>query len=375
MPNTPASPVTSCAANAALTVGPIAIATGERTTTNDDLAARFGTTPEVILRKIGIQSRPLAPVDLPPKELALQAARQLFESPDFDAARLGLIITSSSTVGQVCPPVSCEILAEITRRHPQAPHPMAFDIMATCTGWLYALSIATDHLHQPGNRDKFALISTTEMFSLGFADDDFAVWASFGDVATATAVYGPGYDISTIPALHKTQAPDGAMIDITGLPPQLLHITRPLNFAKPDTTGALWGPPAYTSYKLRMDGRELRNQSMPAMLHGLNAALAASEFTPADIDILLAHQSNQRVLVDVANELNLDPRQVPTNLLYRGNTSSSALPLLIHDMRIGQTTIPGQAGKLETGFPPGATIALTAFGGGYTYGAATGQVI
>lgn len=397
----------------ALRIGPIAVATGQFSTTNDDLAARFGTSPEVILRKIGIVSRPICPPVLRPKELALRAARQIFNLDGFDAAALSLIITSSSTVGQVCPPVSCEVLHEISKAHESAPNAMAFDIMATCTGWLYALAIATDHLHQPGNRAKFALINTVEMFSLGFAEDDFGVWASFGDVATTTAVYGPEYDARSIPPMQQTEAPGGEKIDISEVSAQHIMIARPQNFARPDTADSLWGPPAYTPYKLRMDGRELRNQSMPSMLEGLQAAMDVAGLSVENLDWVLAHQSNQRVLADLAAELGIAIEKVPTNLILRGNTSSSALPLLIHDHRIRKTSTPGSGtgggsttkaddaggsgvGAVDGGvdaatdaggagagvsanagvrFGTGDIIGLTAFGGGYTFGGAIGQIV
>jgi 3-oxoacyl-[acyl-carrier-protein] synthase-3 len=368
-----------------VTIGPITIATGALATTNDDLAERFGRPSDVIYRKIGIHSRPLAAPDMAPKDLATQATLKLFDNPVFNPADLAVIITASSSVLQVCPPVSCEVLAAITARRPDTPPVMAFDIMATCPGWLYAIALATDHLHQPRNRAKTALIITTEIFTQGLAEDDFGAWASFGDAATATVLYGPDVRLEQpMPPPALMTAPPGTAPDTAPGHPYIA-IDRPLTFARPDTVGALWGPPLRTTKFMHMDGPAMRAESMPTMALALREALADAELTAADLDLVLAHQSNQRILADLAAELPFDPVSMPTNLPYRGNTSSSALPLLIHDMRAASAApasqaqdyllVPNQPGATPAPLMRGQNVGFTSFGGGFTYAAAIGKVL
>lgn len=329
-------------------IGEIAAAVGPLTTTNEDLARRFGRPADLITRKIGIESRPLAPPDMDPKDLAILAARPLFENPAFDPARLSLIITSSSSINQVCPPVSCEVLAAMAAAREGVPSVMAFDIMATCPGWLYALSLVCDHLNQPGNRARTALVLTTEIFTQGLDPDDFAAWASFGDAAAATLVYGPDYE----------REPAGA---------GFLQMERPLTFARPDTADTLWGPPLRTSRFLRMNGPGMRAESMPAMAAALQAALEERELSTADLDAVFAHQSNYKILADLASFLEVAPERLPSNLAWRGNTSSCALPLLLHDSRAG----------LVEGFDltTDQMVGFTSFGGGFTSASAIARVL
>ncbi len=322
------------------------MAVGQLCLTNDELAERFDTTPEVILRKIGIESRPLAAAGVAPKDLALQAVEPLMADPAFDPADLSMIIVASSSISQTCPSMACEVLAEIQKRHTGAPDIMAFDIMATCTGWLYGITMAFDHLNHTPFRNKAVLLVTSEVFSQGIAKDDFAAQASFGDAATATMLWGP--------------EAQGEKAKGTGR----LQMRRPFCFASADAQGALWGPPLNMEAKLKMDGYALRQASMPAMVKGLRAALDGAGIAAGDLASIIAHQSNQRVLADLAAELGVPSAVMASNLRFRGNTSSSALPLLLHDLRAG-AGIP--AAGLDIGF--------TAFGGGFTYGGAVARVL
>lgn len=336
-----------------ITIGDISVAVGELCLTNDELAERFGTTPEAIFRKIGIESRCLVAPDVTPIDLALRAVEELIVNPAFDPADISMIIVASSSIAQVCPSVACEVLAHIQKRRPSAPDIMAFDILATCTGWLYGLTLACDHLNYGPFRKKGVLLLTTEVFSQGIARDDFGAQVSFGDAATATVVWGPEAQPSAV------------------LGKGYLHMKRPHCFARADNEGALWGPPLNIDAKLKMDGHGLRQAVLPAMAQGLRVALADAGLGVGDLGLIVAHQSNQRVLNDLAAEMGVAANVMASNLRFRGNTSSSALPLLLHDLR--------QAGTDSNAYPtllkPGSDIGFTAFGGGFTYGGAVAKVL
>lgn len=338
----------SRALSPAITIGPIGIAAGQGLHTNGDLAERFNTAPEVITRKTGIESRPIAGPDVRPKDLALQAVESLRAGAEFDPSALAMIIVSSSSISQVCPPVACEILAAISARGPVPSQIMAFDIMATCTGWLYGLTLACDYLDRPAMTGRTALIVTTEIFSQGIRADDFGAQVSFGDAATATLVW------------RESPAATG-VVGQTGW----MRMRRPLCFSAPDKAGALWGPPLNMDAKMKLNGSALREASLPALVEGLEAALADAGLVPADLSAILAHQSNHRVLADLAAAMGVPANLMATNLRNRGNTSSSALPLLIHDLRQHQPEM----------FASGANVGFTAFGGGFTYGGAIAKVL
>lgn len=325
-------------------VGPIATAVGTERTTNEELAGRFGTTPEVLLRKTGIESRPRAAAGVGPRDLALSAAEQLISQPAFDPTALSMVMISSSTIGQACPSVACDVLSLIQERHPQQPDAMAFDLLATCAGWLYGIKLAYGHLQNEPFRRSSALIVTTEVLSKVMAPDDFGTQVSFGDAATATLIFGPDTPLDA-----TTQG--------------YLRMRCPLAYSHGDADYTLCGPPLGTGGFMEMNGGAVRQQSVPAMVRALKEALADAALATDDLQAILAHQSNQRILMDIAAAMGVAPEMMASNIRTTGNTSSSALPLLVNDLR--------QANALTTG----SNFAFTAFGGGYTYASAVASVV
>ncbi len=329
---------------AGIVVGPIVVVTGQSALTNAELAERFDTTPDEIFRKIGIESRPRVPPNTSPADLAWKAVAPLLDSPDFDPAALSIIIASTSTVEQVCPSIACVVLGHLQRYRPEIGAP-AFDILATCTGWLYALQLAHDHLQQPQARHGTALVITTEMLSPLVAPEDFGSCISFGDASTATLVFGP----------EAEHAPSPGVAPIA--------LRRPVISALGDLNRELTVPPMGTGSTIHMNGRAVRQHTVPAMARALRQAASEAGLTPADLAAVLAHQSNQRILTDLAAALDLPADALPSNMRMLGNTSSCTLPLLLNDQRAHNTLAAG------------THIGFTAFGGGYTFGAAVGKVL
>ena len=323
-------------------IGAIASATGSLRLTNDELSQRFDMPASEIHRKIGITSRPVAPAGTTPADLAWQAVQQLLESGDLQPDQLSQIIVSTSTVNRVCPSIACDILARIQQQHPQT-RAMAFDMLATCTGWLYALRLAGDHLQHNAYRHGVALVVTTELLSPLVNPEDFGTSISFGDAATATLVHGP-------------DAPRPAVAAPIALhPPEVT--------AMGDSEQSIMVPAMNCTDKITMNGRAVRQLTVPAMAGMVQTALTHAGLTTADLAAVLAHQSNHRILADLAAALDLPADKVPSNMNHLGNTSSCTLPLLLADLR-RQSTLQ-----------PGSHIGFTAFGGGYTFGAAVGKVL
>ena len=325
-------------------IGPLATATGHLTRTNDELAERFDTKPEIILRKIGVETRPIAPREVTPLELAWQALEPLIDHPLFNPDDLSMIIVHTNSIVQACPSVACDLLGRIQDRYPHLNVP-AFDMMAACPGWLYALKTAIDHLQYGQHRAQSVLVITTETLSQVTNLEDFASAISFGDAATAAIVYGPD-----APAAF-TAFPGAVRLD------------RPWISAHSDKDETMTCPIIGTGENITMKGSAVRQHTVPFMTKSLQQAAELSQLAISDLALVLAHQSNKRVLADLAAALEVDIEKVPSNIQHLGNTSSSTIPLLLADLR------------RQSALQPGTHIGFTAFGGGYTFGAAVGKVL
>ncbi|MGI8907367.1 MAG: thiamine pyrophosphate-dependent enzyme [Candidatus Sumerlaeaceae bacterium] len=308
-------------------------AQGSQTTTNADLAARFPElTEEDILRKIGIVSRCRAAKGETAFTLAMKAVDACYDADPSAFQHLDLIVCATSSVSQVCPSIACSILAELNHRLPACRAP-AFDVLATCTGFLYALQIAHGLIKaSPQSR---ALVVTAETLSSLLDPTNAATCIGFGDAATACIVGGQSFAQS---------AP--------------FEVLRPSVHAKGDQENALTVPPIGTGEYIQLEGRHVRQESIPALSESLREVCRAHGILPTDLRYVVAHQANQRILNDLGVDLGVAPEKVFSNIRMLGNTSSSTIPLCLRDLV--------NSAELHTD----DLLGLTAFGGGYTYGAA-----
>ena len=306
---------------------------GSEVTTNADLARRFPqVTEEDILRKVGMENRRRAAAGETPFSLAIKAVDACFDANPAAFQHLDLIVCATSSVDQVCPSIACKVLAELNKRMPGCRAP-AFDVLATCTGFLYALQIAHGLIKaSPHSR---ALVITAETLSPLLNPDDLATCIGFGDAASACIVGGESL---------QDAAP--------------FEMLRPMVHARGDIERALTVPPIGTGEFIRLEGRKVRQESVPALSESLREVCRANHVTPADLRYVVAHQSNQRILNDLGVELGVSPEKVFSNMRMLGNTSSSTIPLCLRDLVAD--------GKLQSG----DLLGLTAFGGGFTFGAA-----
>ena len=300
----------------------------KRQVTNDELAATVDTTDEWIVERTGIRNRYIAGEGETTGSLATEAARRALESAGVGAAEIGLIVLATATPDQTFPSTATKVQAALG-----IDDCIAFDVHAVCTGFLYALSVA-DSMLRSGNATR-ALVIGAETFSRILDWDDRATCVLFGDGAGAlvlSAEETEGGILST--KLHA----DGRHND-------LLFVD-----GGPSTTG--------TVGKLRMKGREVFRHAVINLADVLNEVLAGAGLTAGDVDWVVPHQANARILDATARKLGLPPEKVVVTVDKHANTSAASVPLAF------DTAI--RDGRIKRG----DVVVLEAMGGGFTWGAA-----
>ena len=300
----------------------------KRRVTNDELAAQVDTSDEWIVERTGIRSRYIAGDGETTGTLATEAARKGLANAGVDAAAVDLIVLATATPDQTVPSTATKVQAALGINDC-----IAFDVHAVCTGFLYALSVA-DSMLRSGNAAK-ALVIGAETFSRILDWDDRATCVLFGDGAGAlvlSAEETEGGILST--KLHA----DGRHND-------LLFVD-----GGPSTTG--------TVGKLRMKGREVFRHAVVNLAGVLNEVLSDAGLTAEDVDWVVPHQANARILDATAKKLGLPAAKVVVTVDEHANTSAASVPLAF-DTAISD-------GRIKRG----DIVVLEAMGGGFTWGAA-----
>ena len=309
-------------------VGGVGSALPKRRVTNDELAATVDTTDEWIVERTGIRSRYIASEGETTGSLALDAARNALESAGVDARDIDLIVLATATPDQTFPSTATKVQAALG-----IDDCIAFDVHAVCTGFLYALTVA-DTMLRAGNA-RNALVIGAETFSRILDWEDRATCVLFGDGAGAlvlTAEDGKSGILAT--KLHA----DGRHND-------LLFVD-----GGPSTTG--------TVGKLRMKGREVFRHAVINLAAVMNEVLEDAGLTAADVDWVVPHQANARILDATAKKLGLSPEKVVVTVDRHANTSAASVPLAF------DTAV--RDGRIKRG----DIVVLEAMGGGFTWGAA-----
>lgn len=304
-----------------------------RRLTNADLVAELAargveTSDEWIVERTGIRARHFAAPDVTSSELGVQAARNALSAAGVDAADIDLIIVATSTPDMVFPSTA----AILQRKLGVAGCP-AFDVQAVCSGFIYALTVA-DAMIRAGAAHK-ALVVGAEVFSRLLDFNDRTTCVLFGDGAGAVVLEAsdtPGILSSDIHA-------DGKHVDILCVPG---HVSG----------GSVLGDPL-----LKMDGQAVFKLAVGLLEDAARNALAKAELTESDIDWLVPHQANIRIMQSTARKLKLPMDKVVVTVDQHGNTSAASIPLALDTAVRG-----GQVKK-------GQTLMLEGVGGGFTWGA------
>ncbi len=310
------------------TVAGVGSALPARQVTNAELAARVDTSDEWIVERTGIRARYIADSDETTGTLATDAARAALAHAGIDASAIGLIVLATATPDQTFPSTATKVQAALG-----IPDCIAFDVHAVCTGFLYALSVA-DSMIRSGAADT-ALVIGAETFSRILDWEDRGTCVLFGDGAGAIVLTAEEGDRGILATrLHA----DGRHND-------LLYVD-----GGPSTTG--------TVGKLRMKGREVFRHAVVNLADVMGEVLDAAGLVPGDVDWVVPHQANARILDATARKLGLPPEKVVVTVDRHANTSAASVPLAL------DTAI--QDGRIRRG----DLIVLEAMGGGFTWGAA-----
>jgi 3-oxoacyl-[acyl-carrier-protein] synthase-3 len=300
----------------------------KRRVTNDELARTVETSDEWIVERTGIRSRYIAGEGETTATLARDAALKALEQAGLQPTDIGLIVLATATPDQTFPSSATKVQAMLGINDC-----IAFDVHAVCTGFLYALTVA-DSMLRSGAAKK-ALVIGAETFSRILDWEDRATCVLFGDGAGALVLSVEETDGGILAArLHA----DGRHND-------LLFVD-----GGPSTTG--------TVGKLRMKGREVFRHAVLNLADVLSEVLAAAGLTADDVDWVVPHQANARILDATSKKLGLPAEKVVVTVDQHANTSAASVPLAF-DAAI-------RDGRIKRG----DIVVLEAMGGGFTWGAA-----
>ena len=294
-----------------------------------DLAARgVDSSDEWIVARTGISARHFAAPDVACSDMALDAARKALAAAGRQPQEIDLIIVATSTPDMVFPST-----AAILQNKLGANGCPAFDVQAVCSGFIYALTVA-DAMIRAGAASR-ALVVGSEIFSRLLDFSDRGTCVLFGDGAGAVVLEASDEPGILASDLHA----DGKYVDILCVPG---HVSG----------GEITGKPLLT-----MDGQAVFKLAVGLLESAAHATLAKAGMTEADIDWLIPHQANIRIMQSTARKLKLSMDKVVVTVDQHGNTSAASIPLALDcAVRSGQVK-------------PGETLLLEGVGGGFTWGA------
>ena len=305
-----------------------------RRVTNDDLAAELAargleTSDEWIVERTGIKARHFAAPDVTSSELGLEASKKALEAAGLQPSDIDLIIVATSTPDMVFPSTAAILQHKlgITNGCP------VFDVQAVCSGFVYALTVA-DSMIKAGTA-KRVLVVGAEVFSRILDFNDRTTCVLFGDGAGAVVL-----EASEQPGILATELhADGSHVGILCVPGNV-------------SGGQVIGTPM-----LHMDGQAVFKLAVGVLDKAARAALAKANMQESDIDWLIPHQANLRIMMSTARKLKLAPEKVVVTVDQHGNTSAASIPLALdHAVRNGQVK-------------PGQNVMREGVGGGFTWGA------
>ncbi|MBX7493565.1 ketoacyl-ACP synthase III [Qipengyuania sp. 1NDW9] len=303
--------------------------------TNDDLAQRVDTTDEWIQERTGIRQRYIAGEGETTSSLATEAARKALEDAGIDASEIGLIILATATPDHTFPATATQVQANLGCRGG-----VAFDVHAVCSGFLYALGTA-DSLLRTGMAKK-ALVIGAETFSRILDWEDRTTCVLFGDGAGAVVLEAKDVEEDG-PGILATR------LHADGEHRELLYVD-----GGPSTTGEVG--------KLRMKGREVFRHAVVNLADVLREVLEDASVEAADVDWVVPHQANARILDATARKLNLAPEKVIVTVDQHANTSAASVPLAL------------DVAKKDGRIKPGDLVMFEAMGGGFTWGASLARM-
>ena len=312
-----------------------------RRLTNADLAAELAargveTSDDWIVDRTGIRARHFAAPDVTSSDLALEASLRALDAAGLCPSDIDLIIVATSTPDMVFPSTACILQNKLAESSEAARGILgcpAFDIQAVCSGFVYALTVA-DAMIKSGAASR-ALVIGAEVFSRILDFDDRTTCVLFGDGAGAVVLEASEQPGILASDLHA----DGRHVGILCVPGTV-------------SGGSVLGDPL-----LKMDGQAVFKLAVGVLESAARATLAKAGKTPEDIDWLIPHQANIRIMQGTAKRMKLPLEKLVVTVDQHGNTSAASIPLAL-DVAVRE-------GRVR----PGHTVMLEGVGGGFTWGA------
>jgi 3-oxoacyl-[acyl-carrier-protein] synthase-3 len=301
----------------------------EEIRSNDDISKMVDTSDSWIYERTGIKNRHVAASHETASSMAEVVARQALETAGIDAQEIDLIVLASSTPDRVFPSAACLLQQRLEIRDCAA-----FDVSAACSGFIYALSIADQYI-KSGTAKKVLVIGS-ELNTRVVDWTDRGTCILFGDGAGGVIL-----EASEEPGVLSTH------IHSDGKYQDLLYLPNPQAEIEPEEDG-----------NIVMKGNEVFRIAVNTLGRIVDETLAANNMTRAEIDWLVPHQANTRIIEATAKKLKMSMDHVVMTLENQGNTSSASVPLALNEAV--------RDGRIKRG----QTILLEAFGGGFTWGSA-----
>ncbi len=303
----------------------------ETIVSNAEMALRVDTSDEWITERTGIKQRHFAGPHETAAFMGAAAAREALDKAGVDPLAVNAIILATSTPDQAFPATAVHVQAAIG-----AHKAFGFDLAAACSGFIYGLSVA-DALIRAGQADNILVIGS-EVYSRILNFEDRGTCVLFGDGAAAVLLQA------------RDVAPTGAGVLST-------HLHADGRLAEMLYVDGAVGQPE-KSGKLVMNGREVFRHAVTLLSSAVNEALSANGLTNKDIDWLVPHQANRRIIDGVGKKLGLSEAQVVVTVDQHANTSAASIPLAFYQAMSDGRILPGQL------------VLLEALGGGLTWGSA-----
>jgi len=295
--------------------------------TNEDLEKTLDTTDEWIISRTGIKERRIVGPDELTSDLAFEAAKNAINNAKIDANEIDLIIVATTTPDKIFPSVACNVQTKLGIKN--CP---AFDIQAVCSGFIYALSVA-DNFIKTNSAKNILVIGADSMSKItDYSDRSNAIlWGDGGGAIVLSASNEKG-----ILSTH---------IHADGQYEKLLHVP------KKDIKNKI-------HEKIEMQGSQVFKIAVNTLDRIVDEALTANKLKKADIDWLVPHQANIRILEATAKKLEMSMDKVIVTIDRHGNTSAASIPLALDE------------GLKNNKIKPGHLLLMEAFGGGFTWGTA-----
>jgi 3-oxoacyl-[acyl-carrier-protein] synthase III len=294
---------------------------------NEEFARRLDTSDAWIRERTGIARRHIADENQTSSDLALEACTRALASARVKAGEIDLIVVATSTPDFIFPSTAC-----LLQRKLGVAGCAAFDVQAVCTGFIYALATADGFIRNGTARR--ALVVGAEVFSRILDWNDRSTCVLFGDGAGAVVLAA-----ADEPGIHATRLhADGSQVDMLSVPGNICR-------------GKIQGSPY-----LQMNGQGVFKLAVRVLDESARETLAAAGMSLSDIDWLIPHQANVRILEATARKLEVPREKLVVTVDHHGNTSAASVPLALDEYV--------RAGRIR----PGHRVLLQGVGGGFTWG-------